>query len=163
MFFKHEDDTLKYLDADKLKAKQQERKNIKEKIIYRDTGKFSTKYHKEDQNNFISYLTYGIGFVFVIFIIKSILLSNTNNPIIGKWISIDRNSPIKHITEFTEEKIIRHGMSMKVNYKIYKDKVEIKPVIGFIESDIGEVYYIRDKNTIIENGIFGQKILKRIQ
>ena len=158
-----EKDTLNLLGQYTKKYKPKNESNNDEKIVYRDFGKFNSKYQKENQNNIISYLTYGIGFVFVIFIIKSILLSSTHNPIIGKWISIDRNSPIQHIIEFTEEKIIRHGMSMKVNYEIYKDKVEIKPVIGFIESDIGEVYYIRDKNTIIENGIFGQRILKRIQ
>lgn len=158
-----EKDTLNLLGQYSKKYKPEKDSSNEEKIVYRDIGKFNSKYHKENQNNLISYLAYGIGFVFVIFIIKSILLSNTNNPIIGKWISIDRNSPIQHVIEFTEKKIIRHGMSMKVNYEIYKDKVEIKPVIGFIESDIGEVYYIRDKNTIIENGVFGQRILKRIQ
>lgn len=158
-----EKDTLNLLGQYTKKYKPKNESNNDEKIVYRDFGKFNSKYQKENQNNIISYLTYGIGFVFVIFIIKSLLLSSTHNPIIGKWISIDRNSPIQHIIEFTEEKIIRHGMSMKVNYEIYKDKVEIKPVIGFIESDIGEVYYIRDKNTIIENGIFGQRILKKIQ
>ena len=65
--------------------------------------------------------------------------------------------------EFTEDKIIKNGMSFKVNYKIDKDKVEVNMKVGLIESPIGEVYYIKDKNTIIEQTLLGQKVLKRMQ
>lgn len=158
MFFKHEDDTLKYLDADKLKAKQQERNNVKEKIIYRDTGKFSTKYHKEDQNNFISYLAYGIAFSFAMYILTHIpTWTRSNNPILGTWRTDTGMGVIE--MEFNRNSVSAFGATGNVKYEINGNKVLV------IDEGlkIGTTYIMRDKNTMYTE-VFGiRSVYKKVK
>jgi len=59
--------------------------------------------------------------------------------------------------------MIKTGMSVKVNYKIYNDKVEVKPNVTFVESPIGFIYYIKDQNTIIEDNPLGRSFYQRMK
>lgn len=162
--FHKEDDTLDLLgqytkSKDPIKTKPLE--NNKERIIYRDAGKFTI--NKKTTQNF-SFMGISLTAIFIIILFIAMkTVSYNSNPLIGKWAEINRNTPIKYMIEFTEDKIIKLGMSYKVNYEVYKDKVEVKMKAGFVESPIGEIYYIKDKNTIIEQTILGQRILKRIE
>lgn len=133
-----------------------------EKIIYRNIGSFNIK-PKTKENSILKIMVIIMVFIGIIITIGKINIESEKNPIIGIWSEQNRRVQNSYIIEFTKDKIIKQGMSYKVKYEIYKDKVDVKMQIGMIESPVGEVYYIHDKNTIIEPTIFGNRMLKRIK
>lgn len=153
MFFK-DDDTLEKMNTNKILGKEK----------YRDSGTIYKSQKNKDIEPNPKIINFVIGILITIFVIFLIIkVGEEKNPLIGIWTQQNRNLPNSYIIEFTKDKVIKQGMSYKVNYEIYNDKVEVKIKIGMIESPIGEVYYIKDKNTIIEQSMFGQRLLNKIK
>lgn len=149
MFFKHEDETLDYLD--KKVNKPQEIKREIQRI-----NKTNTAIQNE-------YFTPPIIFLCAtLFTIIVIYLNLNKNPIIGKWKPINNNFMLNSEIEFTDKRMFFMGMVSDVKYETDNDKIIVFDKEGIFKN-IGNVYTIKNKDTM-ENNSFGIKTLyKRIE
>jgi hypothetical protein len=124
----------------------------KEKIIYREYGRFETK----KDNTKKKYLIFMIPIIIILFSIYNI---NESNPLIGKWKPITKTIFSTGNIEFTKDKMYFGGIVTNAKYEIEENKVIIIDDMG-----IGVIYNIIDKNTISENMLgLGKVIYKRIE
>jgi|GEM_PF-647149 len=155
-----EDETLDLLGKytkrkEPIKTKPLE--NIKERIIYRDVGKFTTKADKKNNNNQI-FKILGIIVIILIFITiyKNITIT-TNNPIIGTW----RTNTIFGTMEieFDKNTVSAFGGVTNVKYEIKENKIFV------FDKDlkIGTYYIIYDQNTMYTEAMGIKTIYKRIK
>lgn len=158
--FHEEKDTLNLLgsyanrkEPIKTYPNEEPREAIKEKIVYRDMGKIHIKPNEE---HFWRY------FLPIIALIIAVMIFNKNetmenNPLIGTW----RSKTILGIVEieFKKNTVSAFGFTGKVNYEIEKNQITVFD----IESRIGTIYKIHDKNTIYTDIIGIKTVYKRVE
>jgi len=152
MFFKHEDDTLKYLNAEKLQSKQEEKKLA--------SGSFTSK--AKTQNNNIKYITIIASLIILFMIFPS--KQKEINPLIGTWEPI--NKPQYYtIYTFNETTMYSNNHPTKVKYEVKENQVIVKPAIyGLITGMVPPSKFNILNQEIMEQDFAAIKIMyKKIQ
>ncbi len=108
---------------------------------------------KNPYNYFILYIVVVVGSVVLL-----LFLNMNNNPLIGKWKSINEVVFLgKETIIFTKKEISTMGLIEKVKYRIGENEVVVVDELG-----VQTVYKIIDKNTISSNIFNIKTTYKRI-
>lgn len=157
--FHKEDDTLDLLGQytkrkEPIKTKPLE--SSKERIVYRDVGKFTTKSDKNNKNPLLKIL--GIAILAFVFFSAYKSTSNTlNNPILGKW----RTNTVMGTMEieFDKNTASALGGTSRVNYEIKDNKI----LVFDEDLKMGTYYTIHDQNTIYTDLMGIRTVYKRVK
>jgi len=154
-----EDDTLDLLGQytkrkDPIKTKPLE--SSRERIVYRDVGKFTAKADKTNKNQILKIL--GIAIIAFIFFSAYKNTSGTlNNPLIGKW----RTNTVMGTMEieFDKNTASALGGTSRVNYEIKDNKI----LVFDEDLKMGTYYTVHDQNTIYTDLMGIRTVYKRVR
>lgn len=157
--FHKEDDTLDLLGKytkRKEPIKTRPLENTKEKIVYRDIGKFTAKADTKSNNSILKIL--GIALIaFIFFSVYKNTPNRLNNPILGKWRT---NTAIGTMEiEFDKNTASALGGTSRVNYEIKDNKI----LVFDEDLKIGTYYTLHDQNTIYTDLMGIRTVYRRVR